>query len=189
MVLYGFAGAATCWLLYFYSPYYVLSSPYIEFLNIINYNSKNDRLLDQFCAFSYKVEKLFSFDYVQMNCRLKISWDNEFSTTSITKMQLDGPSVCTVSTPDANEYLRCPGALFSPCYTASGTRETNGPGLSKASGLLLSSTITSNVLLSTACSVVDNGVFEEEKTLKQRRGPCFMRWLWMGWSEMTEEKY
>lgn len=43
-----------------------------------------------------------------------------------------------------------------------------GPGLSKASGLLLSSAITSNVLSSTACSAIDNGVVEEEEMLKQR---------------------
>lgn len=47
-----------------------------------------------------------------------------------------------------------------------------GPGLSKASGLLLCSTITSNVLSSTACSATDNGVFEEEETLKQRERGC-----------------
>lgn len=43
-----------------------------------------------------------------------------------------------------------------------------GPGLSKASGLLLCSAITSNVLSSTACSAIDNGVVEEEEMLKQR---------------------
>lgn len=46
--------------------------------------------------------------------------------------------------------------------------EINGPGLSKASGLLVCSTITSNVLSSTACSAIDNRVVEEEEMLKQR---------------------
>lgn len=73
-----------------------------------------------------------------------------------------------------------PWGIVSPCYTASGTREINGPGLSKASGLLLCSTITSNVLSSSACSAVDNGVFEEEKMLKQREEMWFMWRQWMG---------
>lgn len=71
-----------------------------------------------------------------------------------------------------------PRGIVSPCYTASGTREINGPSLSKASGLLLYSTITSNVFSSTACSAIDNGVFEEGGTLKQREGLWFMRWQW-----------
>lgn len=52
-----------------------------------------------------------------------------------------------------------PCSIVSLCCTASGTREINGPGLSKASGLLLCSTITSIVLSSPACSAIDNGVF------------------------------
>lgn len=73
-----------------------------------------------------------------------------------------------------------PWGIVSPCYTASGTREINGLGLSKASGLLLCSTITSNVLSSSACSAIDNGVFEEEEMLKQRDEMWFMWWQWMG---------
>lgn len=80
-----------------------------------------------------------------------------------------------------------PWGIVSPCYTASGTREINGPGLSKASGLLLCSTITSNVLSSTACSAIDNGVFEEEE-IKQREEMWFMRLQWIGGSQMSEKK-
>lgn len=65
-----------------------------------------------------------------------------------------------------------PWGIVSPCYTASGAREINRPGPSKASGLLLFSTITSNVLSSTASSDIDNGVFEEAETLKQKERGC-----------------
>lgn len=61
-----------------------------------------------------------------------------------------------------------PWGIVFPCYTASGTREINGPGLSKASGLILSSTITSNVLLSSACSAIDDEVVEKGNTKTKR---------------------
>ena len=63
-----------------------------------------------------------------------------------------------------------PWGIVSLCYTASGTREINRPGLSMASGCLSCSATTSNVLSPTACSVTDNGVFEKEETVKQKRG-------------------
>lgn len=45
----------------------------------------------------------------------------------------------------------------------------------QASGLLLCSTITSDVLSSTASSDIDNGVFEEAETLRQKERGCSLR--------------
>lgn len=109
-----------------------------------------------------------------MNSLLKkkkeVCLDNKFSTISTAKTQSEGLCVCVVLMADVSEYIfDAPRRCFPPRYAASGTRETNGPGLSKASGLLLSSTITSNVLSSIASSAKDNGVFEDEGNAQTKR--------------------
>lgn len=160
-----------------HSPVVCWSHSYsTEYSDVRNRKTKLNRTSGgsfyRFCAECYKLGKLLNFGYAEVKWWLKkIPWTVKWARLPLnledTKIQMKDSFIQAVS--GWCEWISvAPWGIVSPCYTASGAREINRPGPSMASGLHLFSTITSNVLSSTASGDTDNGVFEEVETLKAK---------------------
>lgn len=126
-------------------------------------------LFDQFSSCRYKWRKLFCFHYVTVkNTSFPRRSSIGHSTQSVRYKKISLYTARVLSW--CERIFAVPWGFVSPCYTVLGTKEINAIGLSEAPGLLLSLTITSNVLVSTPCNEMTKSL--KMKMLKQHNWTC-----------------